>query len=346
MPLSEEERRCDDIVTEAQPHIAMTGTYDEVQDYFAAGGLSDGLPIVPPTEEKVAEMLSGTRRARDEVVTTRMFPEELTVTVEKVAIVGAMAGCQPGHMPVLLSLVNNWGSNPLFGQAVRSDSTFNLMIVVNGPIRREIDMNQGSNAMGPGNRANASIGRFLRLAIICLGGSIPGANDLSAQGNPVKYGFCFPENEEESPWEPFHVSQGFGANESVVSLWAGGWCFWSLCADLDLLARAFGSFPQTGGALLMSLEAARLYNGLKMSKADVEQYVLEHAHQQLFDQQPTWYKVDMPPINRLSPSASPTAIPSDGLSIKIIVVGGETSIPIAQAWHFNPATSTPVDNWR
>jgi len=346
-PLTKDEERTDDIITESPPRIALTGTYEEVQDHFADRGWSDGLPIVPPTEERVAEMLKGTSHAADEVVTACMHPEELTVTVEKVAIVGAMAGCKPEYMPVLLSITEMWGSSPVFGQACRSDSTFSLMTLVNGPIRNEISMNKGSNAMGPGNRANATIGRFLRLAILCLGGSLPGITDMSTLGSPVKYGFCFPEHEEENPWEPFHVSQGFKSEESVVSLWAGGWCHWSFSGDLDHLATAFGTFPQISGVALMSLEAARLYKRLKMSKTDVEKYLLDHARAHAMDPMPKWYKLDMGNVGKVAQAkVEENTLAMPAFSIRVVVVGGETSIPVAQAWHFNPPICGGLDKWR
>jgi hypothetical protein len=346
VPLTEEEKRTDDIVTEKPPRIATTGTYEEIQDYLAAQGWADGLPIVPPTEERVAELLAGTSHAPDQVVTTCMHPEELTVTVEKVAVVGAMAGCKPEYMPVLLSMIEAWGSSPVFGQAARSDSTFNTMTVVNGPIRNELGMNKGSNAMGPGNRANATIGRFLRLAILCLGGSLPGRTDMSTQGSPIKYGFCYPEHEEENPWEPLHVSNGFKAEESVISIWAGGWCHWSFSGDLDHLATAFGTFPQISGAVMISLEAARLYNRLEKSKADIEQYILEHARERAMNPKPTWYNIDASPIGKPRLKEEQNTLQMADFTIKAIVVGGETSIPIAQAWHFNPPTFNGVDKWR
>ena len=348
-PLTKEEKRKDDIITKKPPRFAMTGTFDEVQEYFIENGWSDGLPIVPPTVAKVNEMLKGTSHAPEEVVTKMMYPEELTVTVEKVAIVGAMAGCKPTYMPLLLSIVENWGSVPVFAQAARSDSTFTIMTVVNGPIRNEIGMNKGSNAMGPGNRANATIGRFLHLGISCLGGSIPGANDLSAQGNPVKYGFCFPEYEEESPWKPFHVSQGFNENDSVITLASGGWCHWSFSSDLDHLSRAIANFWESGSAaVIMSLEAARLYHNKGMSKEDIEKYISEHISLQRKDYIGTWYKIDLPWIKAPKRGEKRKGPGSRVVkpSISVIVVGGETSQPIAQAWHINKPISTNIDKWR
>jgi hypothetical protein len=349
VPLTKEEKRKDDIRTKKPSRFAMTGTFEEVQEYFLNNGWSDGLPVVPPAVEKVREMLKGTSHAPEEVVTKMMYPEELTVTVEKVAIVGVMAGCQPSYMPLLLSITENWGSNPIFAQAARSDSTFTIMTVVNGPIRNEIGMNKGSNAMGPGNRANATIGRFLHLGISCLGGSIPAANDLSAQGNPVKYGFCFPEHEEESPWQPFHVSHGFTRNDSVVTLAAGGWCHWSFSSDLDHLSRAIANFWESGSAaVLMSLEAARLYHKKGMGKEDVEKYISEHISAQRKDYVGTWYKIDLPWIKAPGPGEKKKGLAPPALkpSIYVIVVGGETSQPIAQTWHFNKPISTNVDKWR
>ncbi len=349
-PLTKEEKRKDDIITKKPSRFAMTGTFEEVQEYFIERGWSDGLPIIPPTEEKVKEMLKGTSHAPDEVVTKMMYPEELTVIIEKVAIVGVMAGCKPEYMPLLVSIIENWGSSSIFAQVARSDSTFIVMTVVNGPIRNEIGMNKGSNAMGPGNRANATVGRFLRLAILCLGGSVPGVNDLSAQGNPAKYGFCFPEHEEESPWKPYHVSMGFKKNESVVSLVPGGWCHWSFSSDLDHLARAIANFSEISGAtVLMSLEAARLYHSKGMSKEDIEKYLDEHVSRQRKDYIGTWYKIDMPRRKPPKPGEKKKdtlGLSGFGPSFKIIVVGGETSQPIAQAWHTNLPISTSVDQWR
>jgi hypothetical protein len=349
-PLTKEEKRKDDIITKPPPKYAMTGTFDEVQEYFLEHGWSDGLPIVPPTVEKVNEMLKGTNHAPNEVITKTMYPEELTVTVEKAAIIGVMAGCKPSYIPLLLSIIENWGSSPIFAQVARSDSTFTIMTVVNGPIRNEIGMNKGANAMGPGNRANATIGRFLRLAIICLGGSVPGVNDLSAQGNPAKYGFCFPEHEEESPWKTYHVSLGFKKNESVVSLVSGGWCHWSFSSDLDHLARAITNFSEIGGAtVLMSLEAARLYHSKGMSKEDIEKYISENVSAQRKAYIASWYKIDMPRIPPPKPGQkkkSRLGLPGFLPSIKVIVVGGETSQPIAQVWHTNQPISTSVDKWR
>ena len=349
-PLTREEQKAGRIAARTPPRIAMTGTLDEVQEYFLKHQLTDGLPVIPPTEPKVREMLRGTSHAPEEIVTRTMFPEELTVTVEKVAIVGAMAGCRPEYLPVMLALIKAWGQNFVFSQAARSDSSFSNMIIVNGPIRKELKMNGDLNAMGPGNQANAAIGRFLRLAIIALGGSRPGMNDLSTQGSPLKYCFCFAENEEKNPWPPFHVSAGFKKKESVVSLMAGGWCHWSFSGDLDHIARAVAGFYwHRQSLIIMAPGSARVYARKGMSKEDVERYIWEHAVPQLTDFIPKWFHFEIPTVAPAAKGAKrDDAMVKDFPpgSVKVVVAGGETGQPIAQAWQFNPPVSIGVDSWR
>ena len=245
---------------ETAPRVAFRGTVSDIDRFFSKRGWSDGLPIIPPTERAVAQMLTGTKRGAQEIVSDNMYPESLTVTVENVAIVGVMAGCEPSYMPVLLSIIDAMNVE-WYSSTVRSTSSFSLAILVNGPIARQIGMNCGMNALGSGtgNKANATIGRFLRLALICLGGSRTGISDLSSIGNPSKFSFAFAENEVASPWEPYHVSAGYGADESVVTLMSGGWSFVSPFArliddidrGLDSMASAIAHFELPNGALLV-----------------------------------------------------------------------------------------------
>jgi hypothetical protein len=183
-----------------------------------------------------------------------MLPESLTVSIENVATVGVMAGCEPEHMPVLLGMTEAF-ANDLFSSTVRSTCSFSFSVLVNGPVANQIGMNSGINALGSGtgNKTNATIGRFLRLAIICLGGSKSGLNDMSSIGNPSKYSFAFSENEQRSPWEPFHVSSGYRADESVVTIMSGGFShsgpFGHL--DLDRIARRIATYELPNGALII-----------------------------------------------------------------------------------------------
>jgi hypothetical protein len=207
MPLEEKETKSGPYLPPRPPRIAMEGTEDQIQKHFYDSSWTDGLPIIVPTEEKVAWMLKGTSRKPDEIVTRRMWPGPLEVTVEKVAIVGVMAGCKPEYMPVLLAAAEAFGSGNNAATVVSTNS-FSYMQVVNGPIAKQIGMNAGIYALGPGNQANATIGRALRLSVHSLGGGRVGENIMGTQGNVSSYSFCFPENEERSPWEPYHVTQG------------------------------------------------------------------------------------------------------------------------------------------
>ncbi|MDP6777754.1 MAG: UGSC family (seleno)protein [Candidatus Latescibacteria bacterium] len=203
------------------PRLAPPDTEENLNQLFLEENWTDKLPIVMPTEERVAAMLAGTSHKPDEVV-GRMRPtgtrEAWEFTVEKVAVNAVMAGSKPEYLPVILALAAS--------QVTARGSTTSSaagMAVVNGPIRHEIDMNWGIGAMGPYNHANATIGRAYGLLSQNLqGGSLPGVTYLGSQGNNYAYNsITFPENEERSPWEPFHVQHGFRSDESAVSVFSG-----------------------------------------------------------------------------------------------------------------------------
>lgn len=192
---------------------------------------SDGLPVVPPTPERVVRMLAGTHRRPDDVVGI-VPPNQVKVTVQKVAINAVMAGCKPEYLPVVLAAVEAACIDEFCMHGVSATTYFSSpVVIVNGPITKAIGMNSGINALGPGNRANATIGRALNLVIRNVGGSKPGGVDRSAMGNPGKYTFCFAENLDNSSWEslPNMVTTYNGAsfrnpldaNKSTVTLFAG-----------------------------------------------------------------------------------------------------------------------------
>jgi hypothetical protein len=204
------------------PRLLDPDTEDNLRQLFLEQGWTDFLPIVLPTEERVQSMLAGTGRSPDEVV-GRMRPtayrELWEYTAEKVAVNAVMAGARPQYLPVILAMAAS-------GVTARSSSTtsFAGVALVNGPVRTELDMNSGIGAMGPYSHANATIGRAYGLLSQNLqGGSVPGETYMGSQGNPLAYSFAFAENEEASPWEPFHVQQGFEPHDSTVSLFLGGW---------------------------------------------------------------------------------------------------------------------------
>ena len=196
----------------------------ELEDEFEAmwdRGWSDGLPLVPPTEARVARMLSGTSRAPDEVVAV-VPPDLVECTVEKVAVNAVMAGCLPEHLPVVLAALEGACTREFNMHGLLATTFFSgPILIVNGPIRRRIGMNSGVNALGQGNRANATIGRALQLVVRNVGGGLPGGVDRATLGSPGKLGFCFAEDEEGSPFTPLAVARGLEPGTDAVTLFAG-----------------------------------------------------------------------------------------------------------------------------
>ena len=193
---------------------------DDVSEFMFDQGFSDGLPLVPPTPERVMRMLAGTHRNPQDVIA--VVPPNMGVgTVEKIAINAIMAGCKPEYLPVVIAAIEAVCTDEfnIHGVTATTMGAATVM-VVNGPIRDKIGMNAGLGAMGAGNRANATIGRALRLVIRNIGGAKTGGVERSTLGNPMKYTMCFAENEEISPWQPLHVERGFRADDSVVTVFA------------------------------------------------------------------------------------------------------------------------------
>lgn len=196
----------------------------ELEDPFEAmwdRGWSDGLPLVPPTEERVARMLTGTSRAPDELVAV-VPPDLVECSVEKVAVNAVMAGCLPEHLPVVLCALEAACSREFNVHGLLATTFFSgPILIVNGPIRHRIGMNAGVNVLGQGNRANATIGRAVQLVIRNVGGGLPGGVDRATLGSPGKIGFCFAEDEEGSPFTPLAVARGMEAGQDAVTLFAG-----------------------------------------------------------------------------------------------------------------------------
>ncbi len=182
-------------------------------------GCTDGLPVVVPSRERVERMVLATCLDGDLVI-GEMGPALGACTVEKLATAAVMAGCTPDHMPVVLAaaLAVMDSSFDLTEMQATTHCTAPLLLV-NGPARHECGgIASGSGALGPGHRANASIGRALRLTMINIGGGRPGISDMALLGHPGKFTFCLAEAEEESPFEPFHVSRGFDVADSALTV--------------------------------------------------------------------------------------------------------------------------------
>jgi hypothetical protein len=270
--------------------IEVAYEYEKVQSLYLERGWTDGLPIAPPTPERVEAMLAATSLDSQYVV-SEVPPNWGAATVEKLAINAVMAGCLPEYLPVLVAAV-----------AAMSDPAFNFygiqatthpcapLLIINGPIRQALGLNSSSGAYGPGWRANATIGRAARLVLLNVGGGYPGVGDMSTQGAPSKYSYCVAENEEESPWPPLHVERGFQPEQSTVTVLAGepphnindhtG----SSAADiLTIIAGAMAvtgaNNAYTGGESLLALgpEHAATIARDGLSKPDVKEWLSRRA---------------------------------------------------------------------
>ncbi|MBI3069029.1 MAG: hypothetical protein HYY79_09210 [Betaproteobacteria bacterium] len=187
-------------------------------DDFYRRGWTDGLPVIPPREEYVREMLEVNGVQPDEVI-AELAPAGAPATVENIATNAVMAGCRNEYLPVLIAAVRAI-ADPRFSllwvQATTNPAT--PFLVINGPVRHKLDVNCGGGALGPGWRANATIGRAIRLIMLNIGGGKPRETDKAVLGQPGKYTFCLGELEEESPWDPLHVERGFRREESAVTV--------------------------------------------------------------------------------------------------------------------------------
>jgi hypothetical protein len=193
------------------------GAYEEVDALYQERGWTDGLPIVPPTETAVRAFLKSTDRDAREIVGV-LPPRQGEATVERIAVNAVMAGCRPEYFPVILAALEAL-ADPLFNLDSVQATTHPVapLLVVNGPIARELGINAGYNAFGQGVRANVTIGRAVRLVLMNVGGGLPGTGDRATQGSPAKLAYCVAENEAESPWEPLHVEAGLPRDASVVT---------------------------------------------------------------------------------------------------------------------------------
>ena len=200
--------------------LSIAGDPEEVNTELYRDGMTDGLPVVPPTPERVEEMLGGTSREADAEVGV-IPPRYGTATVETVAVNAVMAGAKPGYMPVILAAVDAMTAEPfnLYGVNATTHPVAPL-VLVNGPVADEQRINSGYNVFGQGWRANATIGRTVRLLLLNAGGGDPGGMDRATHGHPGKFSYCIAENEQKNPWDPLHVQRGYDADESTVTVFA------------------------------------------------------------------------------------------------------------------------------
>lgn len=228
--------------------IALAEGEDAMESCFERGW-TDGLPVVPPTPERVLRCLAGAGRAPDEIVGA-VPPDRVPCTVEKVAINAVMAGCRPEYFPTVLAVVAAALEDRFCMHGLLCTTYFSSpVVIVNGPEGRRIGVNAGVNALGQGCRANAAIGRSLQLLVRNVGGGAPGGIDRATLGNPGKYTYCFAEDESDPDWPSLAMDRGFGRDDSVVSLFAGD----GLQPVVDQLSRAPESLAKSLAASLRTV---------------------------------------------------------------------------------------------
>jgi hypothetical protein len=318
---------------------------EDPYEVLFARGITDGLPVVPPTEERVKRILAAVDRDPQELVGT-IGPNYGRATVEKVAINAVMAGCHPSYFPVVLAAVEAL-SDEKFNAHALNVTTFSAtpLTIINGPIRHEIGVNYGHNALGHGFRANATIGRTLRLCILNIGGAKPHQITKATLGHPAQFTFCVGENEEESPWEPLHVEKGFRPDQSTVTLFGGHSPFQindHASRTAEQLALSIGwtvasiwnhkNFPVfSDTTLIVGPEHAKTFAQDGWSKNDLRQFLFEKIRRPLRELRPGVNGGEGAGVSMIPIQSKSTEPPSDDTlypkfpaldSIMIIVAGG------------------------
>ena len=277
--------------------VEVDASFDAIQDFYEQQGWTDGLPVVPATEDLVRRMLLPYGQDPSSSLGV-VQPRNAEVTLEKVAINAVMAGCKPEHFPVVVAAVQA-ALKPDFNIASVQATTGGAApaVIVNGPVARELGINGDSGCFGPGYRANAVIGRALRLFVRNVAGLIPGEMDKATLALPARYTFCFAENEERSPWEPRHEELGLDSSASMVTLMgvrgmytimestspSGIQVLRTLVGSLRTIG--FSNYYQTGTGAQMALvlcpEHAAEVHASGLSKKDVREYVFQNARMPL-----------------------------------------------------------------
>jgi len=275
----------------AQPQVTLQGETVEqllarAYEHAYEQGWTDGLPIIPATAASVQQFVAASGRAADEVI-GHLPPRKGRATVEAIAVNAVMAGCRPEYMPLIIAAVEGMldPSFPLeFMQVTTNPMT--PFLLVNGPVRKRLDINCGTGCLGPGWRANATIGRSIRLIMNNIGGALPGVYSKVSFGSPLRYSYFCGENEEENPWTPFHVDRGFQRGDSTVTVFkASNFCNISGgegVGPAEILRQIATNMPPMYGGgdgvlLLLGVNHARALHEAGLTKRDIQNHLWELA---------------------------------------------------------------------
>ena len=256
-------------------HHDVPNTLDAIEECYQRGW-TDGLPVVPPTAERVEAMLDYVGLAPDHIL-GEVPVRRRVLTAEQAAANAVMAGCLPDYFPIILATMEalfHHDPNCIHEVSAVTNST-GLLMLVNGPIRTRIGLNCTDNLFSPGNRANATIGRAVRLILINVFEQRPGLLDRGCMGSLTKYGVCFGEDEERSPWEPFHVTRGFAPEDSTVTV--------ATIQDPEMLGNRYG---QQAESLMEATADAMASHGLAIHFHHTEWlWVVGHWHAEMLGRQ-------------------------------------------------------------
>ena len=284
-----------DLLKSPGASIEAEEDFDAINALYFERGWGDGLPIIPPSAERVERMLAYCDRAPNETI-AKVAPRYGEATPLRLAANAVMAGCRPEYFPLYLLAIEAMCEEPFNLYGVQATTHLCApLVIVNGPVGREIGVNSGHNAFGPGTPANATIGRAIRLALLNIGGALPGSGDMSTFGAPSKYSYLVAENEEGNPWEPLHVERGFPAEATTVTV-VGAECphnindHESLTAE-GILTTIAGTMATTGTndvfyasqpVVVMGPEHAKTVADGGFSKSDAKRFLQERATLPLF----------------------------------------------------------------
>ena len=323
----------------------------QVSDLFYRRGWTDGLPIIPPTIGRVEDMLRYATQPAEAIIGA-LDPLQGVATVEKIAVNAVMAGCDPAYLPVVIAAVEAIVEPDFNLRGVQTtDENVAPLLVVSGPIVEQLNLNASYGALGPGWKANATIGRALRLIMNNIGGGWPGAVSFAGIGQPGRYTMCLAENAKENPWEPLHVEQGLDAATSAVAVRRAETAL-NLTGGLAEIASVMGSAASLfaiyhNGIVSVALAPAVAIQLASegLSKADVKRRLWETGRLDTEMWRRSWLHKDLAEANQwpdwvieAAESGSIPAVQSPD-DITLFVAGG--TIPIAQhvyfpSWGFPP----------
>ena len=269
--------------------MSSTGVVDSIELMYETGW-ADGLPVVPPTRERVQQFTDYLLpRSPDELI-AEVPPLGGRATIERVAVNAVMAGCLPEYMPVVTAAIQAMMDDRFNLRGVQcSTGIHSPLVIVNGPMAKKLDVNSGYNCFGQGWRANATIGRAVKLILVNLGGAIPGQINKSTFGHPGSYTYCIAEAEEANPWEPFHVESGFAPADSTAAVFpaeAPHNIMYHAGSPRDLLTVLADSMCTLGNVQMYVMgstlvvfgpEHARILADGGWSKRDIRSFLFEHA---------------------------------------------------------------------